>query len=77
MTSSTLITTKQALQFFEVFLIEKIRFTCDFEPNARTSGRMEAYQESLKALNTLMQRCKTESDPTGRADRSHVEALSH
>lgn len=71
---STPITVEQALQFIQAFLVSKIGLTDALEPTARALGRMEAYKDTLNAVDGYMKRTKTKS--IDRADRSHTKALA-
>lgn len=69
---SSRITPKMGLEFLEVFLVGKIDFLHELEPTSRVLGRMEAYEDTLKALEQIMERTKIAK----KADRSHSRVLS-
>jgi len=66
------LTPRKGLQFLEQFLVSKISLMSELEPTARALGRIESYKDTLKALENLLKRTKTEK----QADRSHVKELS-
>lgn len=69
---SSKITPKMGLEFLEAFLVSKIDLTNEFKLSARALGRMEAYEDTLKAFDQIMKRTKISK----KADRSHSKRLA-
>jgi len=72
MTISSRITPKRGLEFLEAFLVGKIDFLHELEPTINALSRMEAYEDTLKALDQIMERTKVAK----KVDRSHSRVLS-
>jgi len=65
---SSKITPTKGIQFLEAFLVRKI----DLYEHLGVGGRVEAYEDTLKALDQIMKRTKISK----KADRSHSKVLA-